>query len=267
MIFFICTPDVEKPILNSALGKEENESGNIDIPDENNESEGEESTLRKVILKLDDLYVKDGKCACLPTMSWLFDNGIHASFGIISKRCDNTFYNTLSKYISNYKESSDPIIEFWHHGYDHINPEFKGTSYDYQLEHFNMGDSRVYGLTGIQMKTFGPPLNQVDENTVKVISSNANYKYIFFVSESLFDKTDLIILNNRVNMENGTGNVNYDFFKKNYIEVKDKYKDYIVLQGHPNNWDTKKLEEFKNIVSLLKEDGCEFVLPSKCTTK
>lgn len=217
----------------------------------------------KVILKLDDLFVRNGKCACLPTMNWLFENGIHASYGIISARCDSTFYDTLSKFILNYKETPNPIIEFWHHGYDHIRPEFKDTSYDYQSEHFKMADSIVYEIAGIQMQTFGAPFNQMDENTLKVISCNTNYKYIFFASESLFGKTNLVLLNNRINMENGTGNVNYEFFKKNYIKAKDKYKDYIVLQCHPNNWDKIKLEEFKSIIRFLKNEGCEFILPSQ----
>ena len=217
----------------------------------------------KVILKLDDLSVKNGKCACLPTMNWLFDNGIPSSFGIIPAKCDTTLYSTLQRFILNYRDTSSPIIEFWHHGLDHSRIEFSETGYEFQSEHFDKADSLMLAYTGIQMKTFGAPYNQVDRNTVKAIKKNSNYRYLFFVPEDLFGETGLVLLNDRVNMENGTGNVNFEFFKKNYLAAKDEIKDYMVLQCHPNNWGEEKLTEFKNIIRFLIDEGCEFILPSK----
>ncbi len=217
----------------------------------------------KVILKLDDLSVRNGRCACLPTMNWLFDNGIPSSFGIIPAKCDSTLYGTLEKFILNHRDSPAPIIEFWHHGLDHSRVEFKDNPYEFQSEHFDKADSLVLAHTGIRMKTFGAPYNQVDGNTVKAITKNPDYRYVFFVPEELFVGTDLVLLNDRVNMENGTGNVDFEFFRKNYLEAKDRLKDYMVLQCHPNNWSEEKLNEFRSIVRFLMDEGCEFILPSQ----
>ena len=39
------------------------------------------------------------------------------------------------------------------------------------------------------------------------------------------------------------------------------YSDYMILQAHPNGWDSKKMEEFENILDFLISEGCEFVQP------
>ena len=85
----------------------------------------------------------------------------------------------------------------------------------------------------------------------------------FFADERFFQGSDIVILNNRVNMEDGTGNVNYKYFLENYRACRILDKQYIVLQGHPNQWDDKKMNEFVMILNFLQEEGCEFVLPSQ----
>ena len=62
-------------------------------------------------------------------------------------------------------------------------------------------------------------------------------------------------------MENGTGNIDYNFFFENYTKNKEIYSDYLVLQGHPNMWSFKKLRPFEQIIDFLILEGCEFVLP------
>jgi hypothetical protein len=68
-------------------------------------------------------------------------------------------------------------------------------------------------------------------------------------------------MNNRVNLEKGTGNPEFETFKSSYDQNKDKFKDYFVLQGHPNGWTPEKLEQFKLVVDFLIAEGCEFVTP------
>ncbi len=70
-------------------------------------------------------------------------------------------------------------------------------------------------------------------------------------------------LDNRVNMENGTGLAEFSYFVKNYISTKNTYTDYIILQGHPNFYtvNSNNLEQFKLILKYLVSEGVEFVTP------
>lgn len=217
----------------------------------------------KIILKLDDLFVKNNKCSCESVMKMLKQRGLAASFGVIMQRCDDTIQSFIRPYILAKNTKGFELFEFWHHGYDHKRPEFGGTSYEYQKRHFELADSLGKGLLGVQLITFGAPFNQVDSLTARVIKENDNYRYVFFADERFFQGSDIVILNNRVNMEDGTGNVNYKYFLENYRACRILDKPYIVLQGHPNQWDDKKMNEFVMILNFLQEEGCEFVLPSQ----
>ncbi|WP_417188469.1 hypothetical protein [Bacteroides sp.] len=215
-----------------------------------------------IILKLDDVSVKDGRCTCLPIFEFLQEKRIHASFGVIAVRCDSTFYEVLSPYL-NEKDSEDVnLFELWHHGYDHIKPEFRGTPYEYQKYHFEKADSIIEGFSGINLETFGAPFNQVDSITGQIFSESEGYKYVFFADKKLFPAENVVCLNNRVNIENGTGKIDFDFFVRNYYMNKDKYVDYMVLQGHPNLWKKEELNDFARIITFLLKEGCSFATPS-----
>ena len=64
-------------------------------------------------------------------------------------------------------------------------------------------------------------------------------------------------------MEDGTGKVDYKYFLRNYKAGGAVEKPYIVLQGHPNQWDEQRIKEFVQIIEFLQKEGCEFVLPSQ----
>ena len=38
---------------------------------------------------------------------------------------------------------------------------------------------------------------------------------------------------------------------------------YLALQGHPNQWDEGRFENFKKAVLFLRDQGCRFLLPSE----
>jgi len=77
----------------------------------------------KIILKLDDLSVKNGICPCIPTFDYLMNKQIKAGFGAIANRFDNTTLNTLQPYLNANNENGEPLFEIWHHGLDHVKPE------------------------------------------------------------------------------------------------------------------------------------------------
>ena len=70
-------------------------------------------------------------------------------------------------------------------------------------------------------------------------------------------------LDNRVNMENGTGVPQYSYFVTNYNTYKNTYNDYMILQGHPNYYTlgSSTLDQLKLIVQFLTYEGVEFVRP------
>ena len=215
----------------------------------------------KIILKLDDLFVKEGVCDCLPTFEILKKKQIKAGFGIIPSRCDTTLFITLNPYLEAKNNKGEPLFEIWHHGWDHVRPEFKGTDYGYQKAHFEQADKKVNELLGIQMHTFGTPFNAGDSITNRVISENSEYKIFMFSNVIPGHSNNIKYLANRTNMEKGTGNPEFSFFVENYQKNKEKFSDYMILQAHPNNWTTEKLNEFENIIDFLISENCEFILP------
>ncbi|MDD2611519.1 MAG: hypothetical protein PHR38_01895 [Bacteroidales bacterium] len=215
----------------------------------------------KIILKLDDFMVKDGQSGCIPTLEYLKLKQIKAAFGAVVMRVDSTVQQVWSPYMEAKNDRGEKLFELWHHGWDHKKPEFLGTGYDYQKKHFDQANDLILKYLGIQMHTFGSPHNISDEETNQVIFENPNYKVFMLSSKVPNANNGILYIDNRVNMENGTGNPQFDYFKEEYFKHKEEYKDYMILQGHPSMWTVEKLEEFKKIVDFLIAEGCEFVLP------
>tara|TARA_R110002049_G_scaffold250154_3_gene424519 strand:+ start:288 stop:2246 length:1959 start_codon:yes stop_codon:yes gene_type:complete len=216
---------------------------------------------RKIFLKLDDVVVNNHSTTASSTLDYLRNNDIKASFGLVADRNDASTLSIWSEYLNEKDDNGNSLFEIWNHGFDHLNPEFDGTPYAYQKAHFESADSILNHLLRLRMHTFGAPFNHNDAITNLVISENPNYKVTFFNNPAPDPTIGIINLTNRVNMENGTGNPEYDFFVSNFNVYNNSYLDYMVLQGHPNVWDGNDLIEFQNIINFLISEGCEFVLP------
>lgn len=222
----------------------------------------------KIIIKLDDIAVQNNVCLASPVINILMERKIKAGLGVIAMKLDSTTLNVFANYLKATDVHGHQLFEIWHHGLYHSNDnppnhnfEFKGTTYAFQKEHFNKADERVLKLMGVQMHTFGAPYNVTDENTAKVVAENANYKIFMFSGVSSFEINGVANYNNRVNMESETGKVNCAYFISQYEALKGKFPDYMILQGHPNQWDAARLEEFKKILDYLVSKKTEFVLP------
>jgi len=224
----------------------------------------------KVVLKLDDIEANNNTSRALPVMDYLLQREIKASYGVIAKRLDETALNVLGKYINATNAKGEKLIEIWHHGFDHTNnnppaknQEFKGTDYAFQKQHFEDADQRVKKYLGVQMHSFGSPYNAVDSNTLKVIAENPNYKTVMFFWESPSKEKQIRRLNNRINLEKETGKPDFESFVIDYNKHPEYQKSNIVLQGHPNQWDAAKFEQFKLIIDFLISKKSEFVLASE----
>ena len=219
------------------------------------------SAAPKIILKLDDLSVKQSICQFIPTMNYLVQKQIKAGLGVIANRLDSTALKTLNSYMNATNSKGEKLFEIWHHGLDHVRPEFKGTGYGYQKSHFEQSDKMIKEILGIQMHTFGSPFNGNDSVTFRVVSENPEYEVFLFSGTESTNPDRLIHLNHRINIENGTGNPEYSLFMESYTRNRDKYSDYMVLQAHPNLFSPERLDQFIRIVEFLVAEGCEFVLP------
>ena len=214
----------------------------------------------KIILKLDDLGVLNNVCQALPSMNHLISKQIKAGYGAIANRLDGTSLGVLSSYLGSQNSQGDTLFEVWNHGLLHVDPEFQTTDYAYQKSHFDQATQLVKQYLGVQMHTFGTPYNHSDATTNTVVSEDPNYKGFFFNSVPT-NAMGFISLNNRVNMESATGNPEFAYFVANYNNYKSTYKDYMVLQGHPNYYTGPVLEQFKLIIEFLLSEGCTFVKP------
>jgi peptidoglycan/xylan/chitin deacetylase (PgdA/CDA1 family) len=215
----------------------------------------------KIILKLDDFQASKNSSQAIPILDYLIKRQIKAGFGAVAGRCDSTAYGVLKKYLDATNRKGEQLFEVWNHGLEHVNPEFKERTYEYQKDHFEKADELIRKYLGIQMHSFGTPFNANDSIIFRVVSENPNYKIFMFARNAPTSLTGFKVLNNRVNMENGTGNPEYDFFVTNYNKDKVRFKDYMILQGHPNKWNEQQFEQFGRILDFLIADGCEFVLP------
>lgn len=212
----------------------------------------------KIILKLDDFpeHIEIFK----QVLDYLSERDIKAGLGVIAGKLDDSSTNFLRSYLKIKSNDKTNLFEIWHHGLYH--EKFPDFTYEEQKARFEKGDSIVNARLGIQMHTFGAPFNASDSVTAKIISENPNYRVLLFVSASIPAGSNLMKLNYRVNMENGTGKPEYDYFVENYNKALSESMPVMVLQGHPNMYTTpEKMEQFKKIIYFLMEQNVRFVTP------
>lgn len=215
----------------------------------------------KIILKLDDFGVKDGNCAALPVLDFLVHMQLKAGLGVIANRVDGTGLSVLNKYLGATNKDGEHLFEIWHHGLDHVKPEFNGTTYAYQKEHFDGATQLIKNSLHLQMHSFGAPYNANDTTTNLVIATDSNYKVTMFNKPAAAAGAGIMNLTNRVNMESATGIVDYNYFVTNFKNCKDSFTNYMVLQGHPLKWEQMHLTQFVQIIDFLLAQGCVFVTP------
>jgi hypothetical protein len=103
------------------------------------------------------------------------------------------------------------------------------------------------------MRTFGAPGNAIDVNTALALNAFDDIKVWFFGKEN----SKKIVLGRSADMEYPVGNPDYTSFVKNH----DINNEYTVFQIHPNMWDENQFNEFKKIITYLKEEKLTFILP------
>lgn len=228
----------------------------------------------KIIIKADDLRAMT-KDRIHPRWLRFIDEikrrGIKASIGIIcdSLEADNPKYFQAIKDLE-----ASGLFEFWNHGYDHLQwtegekkvYEFQGSSYEHQKDHFTRSNQLAREKLGITFRTFGPPFNVTDENTLRVLQEDPETK-VWLYGDPKAPNAGKIVLERLWDVT-----IEKPLFVPNLAALKEGYfkhpeRDCFVIQGHPSQWDDQRFAEFQKILDFLTEEGAVFTTPSAyCAT-
>ena len=222
---------------------------------------GPEANRQVIIFKFDDLR-ESSQFAFQRTADIIIQKECKAGFGIVGNSCEgNGEKEAYFNRIKNFNNSGR--IEIWAHGYDHFMKgdtltEFRNMPYQHQYDHFKKTLDLVYEKCGIIMRTFGTPGNKSDSTTNIVINQFPQIEvYLFpFFSDSTNKQ---FLLTSRVDMEQGVGNINSEYFVKNYNARAGR--PYMVLQGHPAVWKEEGFDALTRIIEFLKTREVTFMTP------
>ncbi len=218
-----------------------------------------------VILKFDDLGT--GTFAGFDRVyEYCKENGIHASFGAIGKNCTDF---SDAQWTKMQEWTKDGVIEIWCHGYNHsINRDVEPYVSDYQgktAAEYKENVQKVIDIFaphGITVSSVGTPYNLNDD----LFLDTLNKEFAGKITSVMYGKdankvADSYMLNNRVNVESGTGIPSFDTLKTSYqSNAVAKNYNYMVIQSHPGSYtDDAKMAELAASIEYLKEQGCIFM--------
>ncbi|MFH1498313.1 MAG: DUF2334 domain-containing protein [Verrucomicrobiota bacterium] len=220
----------------------------------------------RVVLKLDDTWVVDGRLSerWQRIDDFAAERGIRYTVGVICKSLEGDH----PEYIASLRAMAESgRAELWHHGYDHKAwevdgkklREFQGSGYEHQLAHLQKAQALGKEKLGVTFTTFGAPYNATDADTVRALAEIPELTVWMFaprkVVTSLFTTPQI----SAVNIEHPVHKPDFEQFKLGYAQHKTD--PYLVMQGHPMSWDDAAFAEFARIVDFLLAEGAEFVFP------
>jgi len=216
-----------------------------------------------VILKLDDV-TRDGAHGQDPVsprwqkcVDFLEKEHVKASLGIIGSSLEGDA-PAYFKWIKDLNEKGS--FEFWNHCYENAADRFKGTSLEEQKGALEKTQRLAREKLGITLKAFGVHWSPTDETTEAALAAVPEIKIWFFGPEN--PKGKQVSLKRTLNLEQPTFVPNFEKVKADF-EKRGKELPYLVLQGHPNQWDDKRFDDFTKVVKFLKEQGCPFMTASE----
>lgn len=228
-----------------------------------------------VMLKLDDL-VRQGKhpeATVSPrwqrTTEFLESEKIKASYGILVESLDAE----CPGYVAWLKQrQAAGWIEIWDHGYynrfpeelkvDGRTAENVGAPAPIQAELFRKSLAVVKSKIGSDMVAFGPHTTAVDGATYEALEGIPEIRMVWFYGPPKSMRTSKVVIQRLMELEKPLFVPNPEQLKENF-EKKRATLPYVAIQGHPNQWDDERFENFKKAVLYLREQGCKFVTPSE----
>ncbi|QIF01530.1 hypothetical protein [Roseimicrobium sp. ORNL1] len=229
-----------------------------------------------IVLKLDDL-VKGGKpptASVSPrfqrTADFLEGEKLKYSYGILS----DSLEGDCPAYVDWIKEHvAKGYLEIWHHGYyarllppemkvNGRTAEYMGGTPEEQAAMFRKSIDLVKQKTGIEMMAFGPHSTAIDGTTYKALDGIPEIKMVFYYGPPKGVTTSKFVVQRLMELEKPLFVPNPENVQKTYETKKDSVP-YFVIQGHPNQWDDARFENFKKAVLYLRDQGCRFLTPSE----
>ena len=230
-----------------------------------------------VILKADDLG--DTTANWNRFIKKLIDDSICAGIGIISKNVHESSIPEIRRISAINQINGSPVVEFWNHGYDHLNlkekdkkTEFFNTSSDYQYDHFQLAQHFFSNSLHITCHAFGAPHNRSDNKTDSIINNfpeiNVWQQYTKLEhydrrvwkdpKHQMINSTDQHIVLSidylSLNSLNAIG------FEKNFSS--DNKKPYLLIQIHPAVWNDAMFDNFDKLVHFYKKKlNARFMTP------
>lgn len=218
-----------------------------------------------IILKLDDVVAPTPrwkKCA-----DFLAAENVKSSFGIIGYALEDPKPGLL-EWIKQLHDGG--LVEFWNHGYMNrtgkdANGEFEVESAEEQKQAIERTQALVKEKLGITMRVFGPHWSGTNKATDEALAQIPEIAAVFHYTKPSKDR-EWFVFRRRFAIENPTFVPNLEDIRKRW-EAGAKNDEYLSLQGHPNQWDDKRFEEFTRIIAFFKEQGCEFMTASEYLAK
>lgn len=212
--------------------------------------------MADVILKMDDLN-EESWASFYRVYKMCRQLQVSPSFGAIG----SSVKKGSKAYISSLVEMRKNGVELWNHGFHHVIEEFSKNSYEEQKESIRKTQDAFLEKLGYAPITFGSPYNNGKETTVKVLKENfCEIKNYFFMVDG-GEKPIAKQLLSRCNCERVAGDIDLDYFEKEYNRLKNA--DYFVIQSHPGKWKEKDYQLFERMVKKLLSDKNTIVTPEE----
>lgn len=224
--------------------------------------------LPQVILKLDDAWFEDDSIhlGWVKTFEYLNAKQVRATIGIVGERMENA----NPSYCGWLKRQARAGHEIWNHGYCHCKPvvdgkelrEFRGTDYQYQLEHLQKTQALAMDKLDLKLETFGAPYNACDSNTIRALSMIPELRtWLYPPNQKIAGKFAMPRI--------GDVNIEYPVHQPNFAAFVAGFRAHLeepvlVIQGHPRSWmePRARMTEFQKIIDFLVAEGVRFTTPS-----
>ncbi len=219
-----------------------------------------------VILKLDDVrQVKNGVVhpSWLRVLAHVETNQLKASFGIIcsSLEQDNPAYFDWIK-----AQQQKGVVEFWLHGYRERTTadktcEYEQGTFEEQKAVLGKCEQLAKEKLGFPLTAFGPHWSGTTEATDRALEAVPEIK-IWLYGPKQPKHFSRLSLERVMALENPTFVPDFAKFKALYERNGAKHP-FLVLQGHPPNWNEERWKGFYQIIEFLRAQNCTFVTPSE----
>ncbi|HEY9250723.1 MAG TPA: DUF2334 domain-containing protein, partial [Rariglobus sp.] len=244
---------------------------------------GTENDPVMIVLKLDD--VRTGANGGFNTARWsrvsslMHERKIKYSLGLITKALSND-KSPLYTWLDEVKASG--LAEVWFHGWDHgvrevegvKYSEFSGRDYNDVKKRFDDSQALATAKLGAPLAVFGPPgggqNTHIDTTALRVLAETPHMRGILYpvplddAGRALEAGGKITVLDRdwEINIEHPLFAPNLERLKRNF-PTRSASRRYLVLQGHPAQWDDPRWDEFVRIIDYLSEQKIRFVTPSE----